>query len=98
MFASLRLYNSTTKVISFEPLPWMEKSLRHLKEREGESFDYRMVAVGDADSEIEIGIPTVDGTPNFFRASAVIRKFDNPATRVNLRQSLGMSGKSQGGP
>ena len=90
--ASFRLYNDTTAIISFEPLPWMENCLKHLKELEGETFDYRMVAVGDVDGEAEIGVPTVNGTPNFFRASAVIQKFSNPSTRDNLRRSLGTSG------
>lgn len=90
--ASFRLYNRTAAVMSFEPLPWMENCLRYLKELEGETFDYRMVAIGDADGEIDIGIPTVDGTPNFFRASAIVRKFSNPSTRDNLRRSLSISG------
>ena len=90
--ASFRLYNTRMKIISFEPLPWMEPPLRFLKEREGDLFDYHIVALGRHDGAMTIEVPVVGDTPNFFRASGDLGKFSIPKIRENVRKSLQLTG------
>ncbi len=90
---SFRIYNKVMRILSFEPLPWMEPPLRLLKEKEGELFDYCMTAVSDHDGDLTIEIPMVEDVPNFFRASGRLGKFESPECRRNLRKSLKRDGR-----
>ena len=72
---SFRLLNRQAKIISFEPSPWLKPALQWLKNEEGEKFDYFMYGAGNESVTLDLFIPCLNKTPDFYLASFIADRF-----------------------
>jgi FkbM family methyltransferase len=82
---SFRLANRTCPILSFEPNPDMERSLRAVKRFLGAGFDYRLHGLGARKEMKRLYVPTVRGVP--FPQCATFRR-ECLAENAGVRQFL----------
>lgn len=74
---SFRLLNPTAPIVSFEPCFWLEPALRYLKDHDP-ALTYHLVGLGERAARVPFYIPALDRRPDFYLASMVATRFDEP--------------------
>jgi FkbM family methyltransferase len=74
---SFRLMNPTAPIVSFEPGFWLEPALRVLKEKDP-AMTYHLVGLGERAARVPFFIPCLDRVPDFYLASMVWTRFQEP--------------------
>jgi len=88
--ASFRKFARFPKIVSFEPCPWLSPPLAWLKEKEGDRFEYFMVAAGAESAVRELCIPCLNNVPNFYLASCAPLRFGpHPVVIRAMKELMG---------
>ncbi len=74
---SFRLLNPTAPIVSFEPSFWLEPALRYLQEHDP-ALTYHLVGLGERAARVPFYIPSLDRRPDFYLASMVWTRFEEP--------------------
>lgn len=74
---SFRLMNPTAPIVSFEPCFWLEPALRYLQEHDP-AMSYHLVGLGERAARVPFYIPALDRRPDFYLASMVWTRFEEP--------------------
>lgn len=74
---SFRLMNPTAPIVSFEPCFWLEPALRYLQEHDP-AMTYHLVGLGERAARVPFYIPALDRRPDFYLASMVWTRFEEP--------------------
>ncbi|HKD37222.1 MAG TPA: FkbM family methyltransferase [Pirellulales bacterium] len=84
---SLRIYNRSLDVISFEPNPLLEPDLAFTKRLLGERFEYRIVGLGSTTGRATLAIPVLRGMPQTAWATADRAALE--ASRARFQEWIG---------
>jgi len=74
---SFRLLNPKAPIVSFEPGFWLEPALRYLQKHDP-VLTYHMVGLGEQAARVPFYIPALDRRPDFYLASMVWTRFEEP--------------------
>lgn len=74
---SFRLLNRRAPIVSFEPGFWLEPALRWLQKHDP-ALTYHMVGLGERAARVPFYIPALDRRPDFYLASMVWTRFEEP--------------------
>jgi FkbM family methyltransferase len=74
---SFRLLNPEAPIVSFEPAFWLEPALRYLQKHDP-ALTYHMVGLGERPARVPFYIPALDRRPDFYLASMVWTRFEEP--------------------
>lgn len=74
---SFRLMNREAPVVSFEPCFWLEPALRYIHEHDP-AMSYHLVGLGERAMRVPFYVPCLDRRPDFYLASMVFTRFEEP--------------------
>jgi FkbM family methyltransferase len=74
---SFRLFNPRAPIVSFEPGFWLEPALRYLRDHDP-AMTYHLVGLGERAARVPFYIPSLDRRPDFYLASMVWTRFEEP--------------------
>jgi len=81
---SFRLMNRRAQIVSFEPCFWLEPALRYLRKHDP-AMTYHLVGLGDRAQRVPFYVPSLDRRPDFYLASMVFSRFEEPRLTDLLR-------------
>jgi FkbM family methyltransferase len=84
---SLRIYNRSLDIVSFEPNPLLEPDLAFTKRLLGERFEYRIVGLGGTTGRATLAIPVLRGMPQTAWATADRAALE--ASRARFQEWIG---------
>ena len=74
---SFRLMNQQARIVSFEPCFWLEPALRYLRDHDP-AMTYHLVGLGERAGRVSFYVPSLDRSPDFYLASMVFSRFEEP--------------------
>jgi FkbM family methyltransferase len=81
---SFRLMNRAAPIVSFEPAPWLEPALAWLSAHDP-AMTYHLAGLSERRERVSLYVPCLDRRPNFYLASALFSRFEEPRLTDVLR-------------